>query len=68
MRIYAKKVQFFLVNSKKSSTFAPAFRLKRREVALSPLIGAPENLSIFGESESKAKIHMSDVVANRIEP
>ena len=68
MRIYAKKVQFFLVNSKKSSTFARFFARRGERVALSPLIGAPENLSIFGESESKAKIHMSDVVANRIEP
>ena len=68
MRIYAKKVQFFLVNSKKSSTFARFFARRGVRVALSPLIGAPENLSIFGESESKAKIHMSDVVANRIEP
>ena len=68
MRIYAKKVQFFLVNSKKSSTFARFFARRGERVALSPLIGAPENLSIFGESESKARIHMSDVVANRIEP
>ena len=32
------------------------------------IIGVPENLLIFGESGSKAKIHMSDVIANRIEP
>ena len=30
MRNYAKKIRFFLVNSKKSSTFAPAFRKKSK--------------------------------------
>ncbi len=30
-------------------------------------MGSPKIL-IFGESGSKAKIHMSDVIANRIEP
>ena len=50
--------------SKKSSTFASAFSKK---VEISRDLGSPKIL-IFGESESMAKIHMSDVVANRIEP
>ena len=48
----------------KKAVLLHAFSLEKH----SPLIGTPENLLIFGESGSKAKIHMSDVVANRIEP
>ncbi len=57
----------YLVNSKKSSTFARFFPRKGEIVALVPVLGPPEIL-IFGESENKAKIHMSDMFANRIEP
>ena len=57
-------MHFYLRISKKSRTFAPAFR--KREIGRS-LMGPPKIL-IFGESENTAKIHMSDVVANRIEP
>ena len=32
------------------------------------LNGVPENFIFLGRSENMAKIHMSDVVANRIEP
>ena len=46
--------------SKKCSTFAPAFQKLESS-------GRPKIL-IFEESESTAKIHMSYVVTNRIEP
>ena len=54
----------YLRMSKKSSTFAPAFQKKE----WAKPFGAPGNLPIFGESESTAKIHMSYIVTNRIEP
>ena len=44
----------------------PLQSLSKNEDRKDPM-GSPKIL-IFGESENTAKIHMSDIVANRIEP
>ena len=36
MQVFAKKIQKNLVNSKKSSTFAPAFRKKLSAISCQP--------------------------------
>ena len=48
-------------------TFFTKSAKKRETFARKSLLGPPKIL-IFGESENTAKIHMSDVVVNRIEP
>jgi hypothetical protein len=64
IKIFCKKSEKNLRISKKSSTFAPAFRKNE----LDGVFWGPRKFRIFGESENTAKIHMSDGVANRIEP
>ena len=58
--LYFTFFQKYLRMSQKSSTFA---RSNRGSTSL-----GPPKILIFGESGNKAKIHMSDEVANRIEP
>ena len=66
MQVFQKKMQKNLVMSEKSSTFAPAFR------KTSTSSGLPRDTNQRSvcrpKSESTAIIHMSDVIANRIEP
>ncbi len=66
MQVFSKKMQKNLVNSKKSSTFAPAFR--KTCVLHSFPRDANQRSVCRPKSESTAKIHMSDIVTNRIEP
>jgi hypothetical protein len=56
---FTKNMHFFYIFHEK--------RKKRETFARKSLLGPPKIL-IFGESENTAKIHMSDVVVNRIEP